>query len=141
MARPQGRFATHRPVSLGTLAAGLLVGGARSQEPPTLPEPPPRGTGAPPCVSFCAKPSDTGLYVGYYVGGGVACHGGPRLLNEGTWGWDYCGCLLHPTIFLHWTHGFRYQGGTGSYQIDGPELLKRHKKDKESQHENHGGNG
>jgi hypothetical protein len=73
--------------------------------------------------------------VGYYVGGGVPCRGGPRLLNEGTWGWDYCGCWFHPKIGLLWTHGFRYQGGIGSYQIDGPELLKHHRHGERQGHE------
>ena len=70
-------------------------------------------------VACYAKPSDTGRYVGYYVGGGAAWRGEPRALNEGTWGWDYKGFALPKRIDLQWTHGRRYQGGTGAYKTDG----------------------
>jgi hypothetical protein len=61
--------------------------------------------------------------VGYYVGGGSAWHWGePRKLNEGTWGWDYKGFGLPKHIALQWSHGRRYQGGTGAYKTDGPPV-------------------
>jgi hypothetical protein len=69
-------------------------------------------------------PSDTGSYVGYYVGGGCAQprHAEPRLPDEGTWGWDYQGWFLPRRVILGWWHGRRYQGGTGAYKTDGPQF-------------------
>jgi hypothetical protein len=58
----------------------------------------------------------TGL--GYQVGGGSTCHGDPRFRDDGTWGWDDGGCLPR-RVLLGWSHGRRYQGGTGSYNPDG----------------------
>jgi hypothetical protein len=60
--------------------------------------------------------SDTGSYIGYYVGGGAACPGEPRFVNEGTWGWDYQGWLFPRRVMLDWWHGRRYQGGSGHYR-------------------------
>src|SRR5205823_4702061 len=73
-----------------------------------------------PCVSACARPSDNGHYVGYYVGGGAATawHGCPRRPDEGTWGWGYAGCGWH-RIALLWNHGKKLQGGVGAYRTDG----------------------
>ena len=76
-------------------------------------------TGNPQSVACYAMPSDTGRYIGYYVGGGAAYHGDPRALNEGTWGWDYKGFCLPRHIALQWWHGRRYQGGSGAYKTDG----------------------
>ena len=75
-------------------------------------------------VSGQAHPSDTGRYVGYEVGGGAAWGGGPPGIEEGTWGWDYCGFHLPSRIALDWWHG-KYQGGGGTYGTDGPEPLKK----------------
>ena len=71
-------------------------------------------------------PSDTGHYIGYYVGGG---NGRPKKAesrrdDEGTWGWDYQGWLILPRVILGWWHGQKYQGGTGAYKTDGPRLFK-----------------
>jgi hypothetical protein len=77
----------------------------------------------PPPVACWAKPSRTKAYVGYYVGGGGAvCHPEPRGINEGTWGWDYQGCLLPRNVWLRWNHGRLYQGGPGAYKVDGPPV-------------------
>ncbi|MFL5245528.1 MAG: hypothetical protein ACJ8FY_25820 [Gemmataceae bacterium] len=76
-----------------------------------------------PSVAPYARPSDTGRYCGYYVGGGSAWRGEPRYPSEGTWGWDYCGFgILPKRIALQWSHGRRYQGGTGAYKTDGPPV-------------------
>jgi hypothetical protein len=77
--------------------------------------------GWPECVRPRAVPSDTGRYCGYAVGGGAVCLGEGFYLDEGTWGWDYHGIVLHKRIALDWWHG-RYQGGAGQYQTDGPKL-------------------
>jgi hypothetical protein len=77
-----------------------------------------------------ARPSDTGRYFGYYVGGGSAFRGDDRLANEGVWGWDYGGFHFVPRIELLWNHGRRYQGGAGAYQTDGPRFLEEHKEKK-----------
>ena len=71
-------------------------------------------------------PSDTGHYIGYYVGGG---NGRPhkkedRHDDEGTWGWDYQGWLIPRRVMLGWWHGQNYQGGTGAYKTDGPRLYR-----------------
>src|SRR5256885_13000933 len=69
-------------------------------------------------VACYARPSDTPKYVGYYVGGGSAVGGTHRFCDEGTWGWDYQGCLLPHRVILYWSH-WRYQGGTGAYRTEG----------------------
>lgn len=78
-----------------------------------------------------ALPSDTGHYIGYYVGGGCGkpCKAEPRHVAEGTWGWDYQGWLVPHRVMLDWWHGRRYQGGTGKYQSDGPKFF--HEKEEE----------
>jgi hypothetical protein len=76
--------------------------------------------GNPLCISPHAKPTSTPDYVGYYVGGGSACGGCPRRIEEGTWGRDYEGLCIPRNVGLGWSHGRRYQGGTGSYDPDGP---------------------
>jgi hypothetical protein len=62
--------------------------------------------------------------VGYYVGGGCLYgkHAQPRMLEEGTWGWDYSGCWFHRCVLLGWWHG-NPQGGRGAYCTDGPSLI------------------
>jgi hypothetical protein len=81
---------------------------------------------SPPGIARWAIPSDTGRYVGYYVGGGC-----PRYLranppgpDDGTWGWDYQGGFFRRNVILGWWHGRRYQGGTGAYKTDGPMLQR-----------------
>jgi hypothetical protein len=77
--------------------------------------------GDPRCIAAWAKPQDPCKYDGYYVGGGAPCNKyDGRGCHQGTWGWDYTGKWLHPLVRLGWTHPPRYQGGTGSYQPDGP---------------------
>ena len=78
--------------------------------------------GYPLCISPHAVPTYTPDYAGYYVGGGNACGGHPRRAEEGTWGRDYEGTFLPRHVFLGWSHGRRYQGGTGSYRTDGPQV-------------------
>jgi hypothetical protein len=118
------------------LILGLLAGVARGEPPPDAPcaEPPAVKLHVPdPCHTFAragwpnevacyARPSYSAHDCGYYVGGGAACGGEPRRIDEGTWGWDYCGCLLPHKVFLCWWHGRRCQGGTGAYRTDGPHF-------------------
>ncbi len=89
------------------------------------------GMAAQPCEPACplgiarwAVPSDTGRYVGYYVGGGCARYlrANPPGPDDGTWGWDYQGGFFRRNVILGWWHGRRYQGGTGAYKTDGPIL-------------------
>ena len=80
--------------------------------------------GYPRDLSGHLEPSTTPGGIGYYVGGGVPLsHGECRQFGEGTWGWDETGCHVfgHRNI-LGWSHGRRYQGGTGSYATDGPHI-------------------
>jgi hypothetical protein len=81
-----------------------------------------RRAGYPLEVSALAAPSDTGHYVGYYVGGGAPVLGQPRCPDEGTWGWDYCGFVLPKRVRLQWWHGRCYQGGVGAYRTAGVNL-------------------
>jgi len=63
--------------------------------------------------------------IGYHVGGGVHghVHSEPRFPDEGTWGWDETGChLFRHRVVLGWSHGRKYQGGTGAYWTDGHPL-------------------
>jgi hypothetical protein len=80
--------------------------------------------GNPQDVAVWAQPSDTGHYDLYPVGGGAARHGGPPGPDEGTWGWDYLGLKLPSLVDLGWYHD-RYQGGGGSYETEGPHLLRK----------------
>ena len=93
----------------------------------SLADPPAQATvGGLPQVAWWAIPSDTGHYLGYYVGGGCGrpLKAEPRRSDEGTWGWDYQGWLIPRRVTLEWWHGRRYQGGTGAYQSDGPKLYR-----------------
>jgi hypothetical protein len=72
-----------------------------------------------------AIPSNTKHYGGYWVGGGLPCKGEDPALHEGTFGWDYFGMTFPKRIALNWSHGQRYQGGTGAYKTDGPRLQRR----------------
>ena len=79
-------------------------------------------------VSHFAMPSDTGRYIGYWIGGrACACVLGtrrrPPYPDEGTWGWDFTGGLFRRNVDLGWWHGRRYQGGTGAYKTEAPKLL------------------
>lgn len=56
-----------------------------------------------------------------YVGGGAAGkHRYVRYHGEGTWGWDYINLLYPRRTFLGWSHGLRYQGGSGQYSPERP---------------------
>jgi hypothetical protein len=77
-----------------------------------------------------ARPSDTGRYIGYSVGGGSAFAGDAPAWSEGVWGWDYSGAWLRPRIALWWNHGRRYQGGLGAYHTDGPRFVQEHREKK-----------
>jgi hypothetical protein len=77
--------------------------------------------GCPLRVACYAVPSDTGRYVGYYVGGGAAIGGTHRYCEEGTWGWDYQGHFLPHRVILYWSH-WRCQGGPGAYRTEGPRV-------------------
>jgi hypothetical protein len=70
------------------------------------------------------EPSVTAGGIGYYVGGG-AHHGRaePRYRDQGTWGWDETGGrLFRRCNVLGWSHGRKYQSGTGAYGTDGHPL-------------------
>jgi hypothetical protein len=73
-----------------------------------------------------AIPSNTRHYGGYWLGGGVPVIGAVPVAEDGTYGWDYFGILFSKRIDLRYSHGHRYQGGTGAYKTDGPRL--RHEK-------------
>lgn len=78
--------------------------------------------GNPNKIACWAIPFPNHRYIGYYVGGGVACGGEPRLPDDGTWGVDYQGRILPRKVIQNFSHGRLYQGGTGSYKTDGPRL-------------------
>ena len=121
----------------------VLLGGSicLADEPPEAPAPAhpvPAVHHYEPRVSCLACPSDTGHYIGYYVGGGC---GRPhkaegRSPNDGTWGWDYRGWLIPRRVVLGWWHGRRYQGGTGAYKTDGRHLYHPEHEEQEH-HEEH----
>jgi hypothetical protein len=81
-------------------------------------------TGHPETQSRFAKPSLNEHYSFGYVGGGAAFWGEPRSAEEGTWGVDYSGILFRKRIWLQWLHGHREPRGEGSYEPDGPHLLR-----------------
>jgi hypothetical protein len=98
---------------LAAIALAVLVAAtARGQEPGHV------------VVAPWARPSEWGRYVGYTVGGGCVHYrkAEPPHRDDGTWGWDYRG-LFCRRVIAGWWHDRRYQGGTGAYQTDGPQLL------------------
>ena len=78
--------------------------------------------GCPQVVARYARPTDSAKFFGYYVGGGAAVGGQSRCCDEGTWGWDYGGCLIPNIVALDWWHGRHGQGGNGAYRTAGPSL-------------------
>src|SRR5436305_647792 len=87
------------------LAAGGIAGAVMGSEPPCDGEHAQQRAGCPQKVACYALPSETSAYVGYPVGGGSPCCGDHPRPCEGTWGWDYQGCLLPRRVFLCWWHG------------------------------------
>ena len=69
-------------------------------------------------ISPLAHPTENPGYGGSYVGGGGALGHEPRTCEEGTFGWDYEGLCVPRRIWLAWTHGRCYQGGTGAYRTE-----------------------
>lgn len=115
-----------RPMLLGASLAGVLLAGTIHGGDPTYDaDHAQQRAGCPNKVACYAHPSETTAYVGYRVGGGSPCYGGHPSPAEGTWGWDYQGCLFPRRVFLCWWHGRCYQGGTGAYKTDGPKLHPR----------------
>ncbi len=106
------------PEHLTPVPGDVVVEGP-APEPPSPPVNPKHTLehkGNPERVAWYAVPTDTGSYIGYYVGGGAPCRGEARLGNEGTWGWDYQGWLFPRRVALGWWHGRRSQGGIGRYR-------------------------
>jgi hypothetical protein len=108
-----------------SLAGVLWAAAAAAEPPPADSEAAHARAGHPECHSCLAVPADTGSYVGYQLGGGCPYphRADAPLPVEGTWGWDYQGCLLPRRVILGWWHGRRYQGGMGAYQNEGPRVL------------------
>jgi hypothetical protein len=109
-----------RRILVGVLGAGLVIGLSTSKA--KADDHGQCRAGCPQRVAWYARPSESRAYTGYYVGGGSAVAGSYRCPNEGTWGWDYDGWLLPHRVLLSWSHGWRYQGGTGAYKVDGPPV-------------------
>ena len=113
---------------LGFALLGVLfiACGAVAQTPDCAPDHKLAHGGYPHCTSWYARPSDTGRYIGYYVGGGCPFYrvGEDRHAWEGTWGWDYQGFCWPSRVVLDWYHGRRYQGGQGAYRTDGPRPIQ-----------------
>ena len=84
-----------------------------------------RQAGYPHEVGPFAMESYNEHYSGGYVGGGNLFGGHGSCAHVGTWGWDYTPFRpMSQKIFLRWSNGRRYQGGTGAYATDGPKPLE-----------------
>jgi len=107
------------------LATGLLLVTSARGDPPVESVDDHQRAGYPQNISWLARLSDTGRYVGYYVGGGSVRprRAEPPTAEEGTWGWDYQGGCFPRRVNLGWWHGRRYQGGVGAYKTEGPHVL------------------
>ncbi len=103
------------PVLVLGVVFALSAATARAQTPCSTEHDRP---GGPPAVASYARPACAEHGIGYFVGGGCHRYGDPRGPGEGTWGWDYRGCLLPRAVVLNWCHG-RCQGGTGAYRTVG----------------------
>jgi hypothetical protein len=145
MRRPSFRAALAIPVLVLVLASGVAC---LAEDPPRqfhffarshqnkLGTPPPgkprliphtdERAGYPWVLAGHLEPSTTPGGIGYYVGGGVPIghvlgHREGRRRDEGTWGWDETGSShFRRRMILGWSHGRKYQGGTGAYRTDGP---------------------
>jgi hypothetical protein len=110
------------------LGAGLILclftGAVLADPTPGPAEPASCRPPGPPPVACYAVPSNSGHYIGYYVGGACLCRGDGPTAIEGTWGWDYCGCLFPRQIILRWCHCRRCQSDTGAYRTTGPTNLR-----------------
>jgi hypothetical protein len=73
-----------------------------------------------PGLACWAQPSDTGHYVGYYVGGGCLWRGNPLAPDQGTWGWDYALCPFLPRIQLMWCRCDGARRDISAYRTVGP---------------------
>jgi len=114
-------------LALGLLLAGTQAAVAADAEPaiqPASAECDFQRAGNPESIAHRARPSNGPSDTGYYVGGGAAFRGQPRMADEGTWGWDSAGLFGFRRIELGWWHGARYQGGPGQYQPNGPRVGK-----------------
>jgi hypothetical protein len=80
--------------------------------------------GNPLCLREHLQPTDAGDSYGYYVGGGGGHGSGPRCREEGTFGWDYTGIHFPRRVLLGWSHGRKFQGGTGYYGTNDPVEVK-----------------
>jgi hypothetical protein len=81
--------------------------------------------GNPQCISKCAQPGRTSKFdVGYIGGGCLGGHGEGRGAMDGTFGWDYVGCLCRRPahVFLNWCHCKDCQPERGPYKTDGPHV-------------------
>jgi hypothetical protein len=78
-------------------------------------------SGWPMTISCLAHPSESPHDIGYQVGGGKVC-GGRGPMREGTWGWDFGGCLFSKRVVLAWGQG-PHLGKPPTYKINGPRLL------------------
>ena len=97
-----------------------------------------RQAGYPQWVSPVSMVSYNERYSGGYIGGGKFFHGGDEpCVHQGTWGWDYSPFRpMSSRIFLKWSNGRHYEGGTGAYATDGPKPMEHIK---ESIHSHFGG--
>lgn len=113
-----------------TLFAVLALGGMAGSASAFWPfDCPPEHTmeraGYPQCVSKCAAPGRNCNYRLGYVGGGCfTCKGcTARPADQGTFGYDYAGCILTRPgrVFLSWCG---CDGGKlpGPYKTDGPHV-------------------
>jgi hypothetical protein len=91
--------------------------------------PPPEHTaeraGNPQCISKCAVPGRSCKDAVGYVGGGcLGGHGDCRGALDGTFGYDYAGCLWNNPgrVFLRWCHCRDCQPERGPYKTDGPHV-------------------
>lgn len=80
--------------------------------------------GHPRCVAWWAVPSwSCGKECGGLVGGGCLRKGTGAGPYDGTWGWDYVGCMLKPNrVFLGWCANCVRQPKPGTYKVDGPHV-------------------
>jgi hypothetical protein len=101
---------------------GLFVGKIEAGDPVRGSPDGPHRAGHPGKVAWWAMPSDNGHYTGYKVGGGAVMCGHEPTVDEGTWGWDYWGCVCPKKIVLGWYHGLKSQGGVGAYRTTGKNL-------------------
>lgn len=78
--------------------------------------------GYPMCIAPWARPGVSPKATGGLIGGGTKRRAAGPSPADGTWGWDYVGCLKPSRLFLGWDYARKHSAPAGPYKVDGPHV-------------------